>query len=117
MNRNDRFHRRNIQEGCANAHQKLMRTQRDHATEVRPDTMPELVGRVTSPEASQLLAITHEQRLERLQQLAVDLTRALDLAEEQRRILRDLTKNANELVDSAPRMERATPRRASSRKR
>jgi hypothetical protein len=48
----------------------------------------------------QLPALTHEQRVQRLQQLTADLAKAVDLAEEQRRILRDLARDANELADS-----------------
>lgn len=47
-----------------------------------------------------LPALTHEQRVERLQQLTADLAKAVDLAEEQRRILRDLARDATELADS-----------------
>ena len=45
-------------------------------------------------------ALTHEQRVQRLQQLTSDLAKAVDLAEEQRRILRDLARDASELADS-----------------
>ena len=45
-------------------------------------------------------ALTHEQRVQRLEQLTADLARAVDLAEEQRRILRDLARDASELADS-----------------
>jgi len=45
-------------------------------------------------------ALSHEQRVQRLQQLTADLARAVDLAEEQRRILRDLARDASELADS-----------------
>ena len=48
----------------------------------------------------QLPALTHEQRVERLQQLTADLANAVDLAEEQRRILRDLARDASELADT-----------------
>ena len=48
----------------------------------------------------QLPALTHEQRVQRLQQLTSDLEKAVDLAEEQRRILRDLARDATELADS-----------------
>ena len=48
----------------------------------------------------QLPALTHEQRVQRLQQLTADLAKAVDLAEEQRRILRDLARDASELADS-----------------
>jgi hypothetical protein len=43
--------------------------------------------------------LTHEQRLERLHRLLADLQRAVDVAEEQRRILRDLAHSAEELAD------------------
>ena len=49
---------------------------------------------VNSPE------LTHEQRLERLQRLVIDLQRAVDVAEEQRRILRDLAHSAEELAQA-----------------
>ena len=45
-------------------------------------------------------ALTHEQRVQRLQQLTADLARAVDLAEEQRRILRDLARDASELAET-----------------
>ena len=45
-------------------------------------------------------ALTHEQRVARLQQLTTDLAKALDLAEEQRRVLRDIARDANELADA-----------------
>lgn len=45
-------------------------------------------------------ALTHEQRLERLQQLTTDLAKAVDLAEEQRRVLRDIARDATELADA-----------------
>ena len=48
----------------------------------------------------QLPALTHEQRVQRLQQLTADLGKAVDLAEEQRRILRDLARDASELADT-----------------
>ena len=46
--------------------------------------------------------LTHEERVQRLQQLTSDLEKAVDLAEEQRRVLRDLARNASELADSLP---------------
>ena len=93
-----------------------MRTHPDHAVTITaPRTEP--LESTTSPGSPHLLAVTDEQRVERLQQLAVDLTRALDVAEEQRRILRDLARNANELADFAPRSGRVTHHRPSSRKR
>ena len=48
----------------------------------------------------QLPALSHDQRVQRLQQLTADLAKAVDLAEEQRRILRDLARDASELADS-----------------
>ena len=44
--------------------------------------------------------LTHQQRVERLQQLTTDLAKAVDLAEEQRRVLRDIARDASELADS-----------------
>jgi hypothetical protein len=93
-----------------------MRTHPDHAAEAAPDTGTELIGTVMSPGSSQLLTITDEERVVRLQQLAVDLTKAMDVAEEQRRVLRDLARNASELAGSAPRFGRVAHRRPSSRK-
>jgi len=40
-------------------------------------------------------ALTLEQRVQRLQQLTSDLAKAVDLAEEQRRILRDVVRDAS----------------------
>jgi hypothetical protein len=48
----------------------------------------------------QLPALTHEERVQRLQQLTADLTKAVDLAEDQRRILRDLARDSSELADT-----------------
>jgi hypothetical protein len=45
-------------------------------------------------------ALTHEQRVLRLQQLTTDLAKAVDLAEEQRRALRDIARDASELADA-----------------
>ena len=61
----------------------------------------------------QLPALTHEQRVQRLQQLTADLAKAVDVAEEQRRILRDLARDASELADSLdqPSPPPASPRR------
>jgi hypothetical protein len=56
-------------------------------------------GTAMALKPEQLPALTHEQRVQRLQQLAQDLATAVDLAEEQRRILRDLAHDANELAD------------------
>lgn len=94
-----------------------MRTHPDHAAEASTDTRTKFIGKVISPGSSQLLAVTDEQRVECLQQLAVDPTRALDVAEEQRKILRDLARSASELADSAPKSGRVAHRRPSSRKR
>ena len=46
------------------------------------------------------LSLTHEQRVERLQQLTTDLARAVDMAEEQRRALRDIARDASELAEA-----------------
>ena len=59
-------------------------------------------------------ALTHEQRVQRLLQLTSDLAKAVDLAEEQRRILRDLARDATELADS---MNAAAPERPRTRKK
>jgi hypothetical protein len=45
-------------------------------------------------------SLTHEERVQRPQQLTADLAKAIDLAEEQRRILRDLARDAAELAES-----------------
>jgi N-glycosylase/DNA lyase len=55
---------------------------------------------------SQLPNLTHEQQIERLQQLCSDLQKALDVSEEQRRILRDMSRTASELAES---LEAAKP--------
>jgi N-glycosylase/DNA lyase len=44
--------------------------------------------------------LTHEQQIERLQRLCSDLQKALDVSEEQRRILRDMSRSAAELAES-----------------
>lgn len=59
----------------------------------------------------QLPALTHEQRVQRLQRLTADLAKAVDLAEEQRRILRDLARDATELADSLSAEPQASSRR------
>ena len=45
-------------------------------------------------------ALTHEEQIARLQQLCSDLQKALDVSEEQRRILRDMSRTASELAES-----------------
>jgi hypothetical protein len=62
----------------------------------------------------QLPGLTHEQRVQRLQQLTADLAKAVDLAEEQRRILRDLARDATELADS---LTESPPPQTSSRRK
>ncbi len=52
-------------------------------------------------------ALTHEQQIERLQELCSSLQKALDVSEEQRRILRDMASTASELAESLE----ATPQR------
>jgi hypothetical protein len=49
-----------------------------------------------------------------LQQLTADLAKAVDLAEEQRRILRDLARDATELADS---LSAQLPTRSRGKKR
>jgi hypothetical protein len=44
--------------------------------------------------------LTHEEQIARLQQLCSDLQKALDVSEEQRRILRDMSRTAAELAES-----------------
>ena len=63
----------------------------------------------------QLPALTHDERVQRLQQLTSDLEKAVDLAEEQRRVLRDLARNASELADSS--LAEPPPARRPRRKR
>jgi hypothetical protein len=62
-------------------------------------------------------ALTHDQRVQRLQQLASDLAKAVDLAEEQRRILRDLARNATEMADSLPPHDSSPARRPRGKRR
>jgi hypothetical protein len=57
-------------------------------------------GTAMALKPEQTPALTHDERVQRLQQLTADLAKAVDLAEEQRRILRDLARDANELADS-----------------
>ena len=49
---------------------------------------------------SQTPNLTHEEQIERLQQLGSELQKALDVSEEQRRILRDMSRTASELAES-----------------
>lgn len=49
---------------------------------------------------SQTPNLTHEEQIERLQQLCSELQKALDVSEEQRRILRDMSRTASELAES-----------------
>jgi len=44
--------------------------------------------------------LTHEEQIARLQQLCSDLQKALDVSEEQRLILRDMSRTAAELAES-----------------
>jgi len=61
-------------------------------------------------------ALTHEQQIERLQELCSSLQKALDVSEEQRRILRDMASTASELAEALEaKPQRAT--RASRKKR
>ncbi len=61
--------------------------------------------------------LTHEQRVERLQQLTHDLAKAVDLAEEQRRVLRDIARDATELADAiSDEPERPQPARPKHRR-
>ena len=66
---------------------------------------------VNSPE------LAHEQRLERLQRLVADLQRAVDVAEEQRRILRDLAHSAEELAHVLESSDGSPPVEKSPRKK
>ena len=54
-------------------------------------------------------ALTHEQQIERLQELCSSLQKALDVSEEQRRILRDMANTASELAEA---LESHAPERA-----
>jgi hypothetical protein len=49
---------------------------------------------------SQTPNLTHEEQIERLQHLCSELQKALDVSEEQRRILRDMSRTASELAES-----------------
>ena len=49
---------------------------------------------------SQTPNLTNEEQIERLQQLCSELQKALDVSEEQRRILRDMSRTASELAES-----------------
>jgi hypothetical protein len=48
----------------------------------------------------QVPALTHDEQLARLQQLCSDIQKALDVSEEQRRMLRDMSRAAAELAES-----------------
>jgi hypothetical protein len=78
------------------------------------EAVMELTGTAIQPEPS---AVSEEARVQRLRQLAVDLTRALDVAEEQRRLLGDLTDHANELSGGSSGSCGQSRPRASTRKR
>ena len=78
------------------------------------EAVMELTGTAIPPELS---AVSDEARVQRLRQLAVDLTRALDVAGEQRRLLSDLTDYANELSAGSSRSCGQSRPRASTRKR
>lgn len=72
------------------------------------------------PKAEQTVELTHEQRIERIQKLCAALQTALDTAEEQRRVLRDVARAANELADSmesAATHDHLIDRRRTSRKK
>ena len=62
-------------------------------------------------------ALTHEQRVQRLQQLTRDLAKAVDVAEEQRRILRDLARDVNEFAEALPAADPPHPRRPRRKRR
>lgn len=71
----------------------------------RPSTTPQL---------------THEDQLQRIQHLCTELQKALDASEEQRRILRDMARTAEELaqaLESAATHNHTIDRRRSSRKK
>jgi hypothetical protein len=64
--------------------------------------------------------LTHEERIERIQKLCAALQTALDTAEEQRRVLRDVARAASELADameSAATHDHTIDRRRTSRKK
>jgi N-glycosylase/DNA lyase len=64
--------------------------------------------------------LTHEEQLERIQRLCGELQKALDASEEQRRILRDMARTAEELaqaLESAATHNHALTRPRGSRKR
>ncbi len=62
-------------------------------------------------------ALTHEQQIERLQELCSSLQKALDVSEEQRRILRDMASTASELAETLEGQPPERPARASRKKR
>lgn len=62
-------------------------------------------------------ALTHEQQIERLQELCSSLQKALDVSEEQRRILRDMAHTAGELAEALETRAPEQPARASRKKR
>jgi len=61
--------------------------------------------------------LTHEQQIERLQELCSSLQKALDVSEEQRRILRDMASTASELAEALEGQPPERPARASRKKR
>jgi hypothetical protein len=70
------------------------------------EAVMELTGTAIQPKPSD---VSEEARVQRLRQLAVDLTRAVDVAEEQRRLLGDLTDHANELSGGSFQILRTGP--------
>lgn len=64
--------------------------------------------------------LTHEDQLQRIQHLCTELQKALDASEEQRRILRDMARTAEELaqaLESAATHNHTIDRRRPSRKK
>ena len=64
--------------------------------------------------------LTHEEQLERIQRLCSELQKALDASEEQRRILRDMARTAEELaqaLESAATHNHTIDRRRLTRKK
>jgi N-glycosylase/DNA lyase len=64
--------------------------------------------------------LTHEEQLERIQRLCTELQKALDASEEQRRILRDMARTADELaqaLESAATHNHTFARRRAPRKK
>ena len=76
----------------------LTLTTSDSAVDNRIREQDGHTGSAMGLKTGQQPALTHQERVQRLHQLTTDLAKAVDLAEEQRRILRDLSRDASELA-------------------